>query len=288
MFTTPPRRALGIAARVVPVLGIAVAVTTWLHLPSMRVEPALLGLVCWTVGNYLFCPLRWRAVSSRGHSWGWYTRVYAEGELLGMLTPAHSGAYLWRLRQLTRDGSDRSSAVVEIAADRLSSGLMVLCFALLAGLTLPPRLLPDAALAVGVLAAAAWLTRRWWRPRLQLTSRPDGRAVARATLISGAYQLGYLGFVLGLLAAVGHHVDLLGTASVLGLSQAAGMLPGIHGAGPKEGALAGGLVALGVPLSAALAAVALGAALTWLPAVAVGGVGLALRAVRGARVPITR
>jgi hypothetical protein len=44
--------------------------------------------------------------------------------------------------------------------------------------------------------------------------------------------------------------------------------------------MTGGLVALGMPLSAAVAAVALGAALTWLPAVAVGGSGLAARAWR--------
>ncbi|HEU5034927.1 MAG TPA: lysylphosphatidylglycerol synthase domain-containing protein [Mycobacteriales bacterium] len=269
-----------VAVRVVPLLGIAVAITTWLRLPRMRIEPALLGLVCWTVGNYVFGALRWRAVSTRGQSWRWYVRVFAEGELLGMLTPAHSGAYLWRLRQLTRAGADRGSAVVEIAADRLSSAVMVVVFALLAGFTVPHRLLPDAALGIGVLAAVAWVTRRWWQPRLALAERPDPRAVGRAALLSGVYQLGYLGFVLGLIAAVGHHVDPLATIGILGLSQAAGLIPGIHGAGPREGAMTGGLVALGMPLSAAVAAVALGAALTWLPAVAVGGSGLAARAWR--------
>jgi hypothetical protein len=50
--------------------------------------------------------------------------------------------------------------------------------------------------------------------------------------------------------------------------------------------MTGGLVALGLPLSAAVAAVAavaLGAALTWLPALAVGGSGLAARGLRGRR-----
>jgi uncharacterized membrane protein YbhN (UPF0104 family) len=274
---------LGLLVRVAPVLGIGVAAITWSHLPRMRVEPAMLGLVCWTVGNYMFSPLRWRAVSGRKRSWGWYARVFAEGELLGMLTPAHSGAYLWRMRQLTRDGTERTSAVVEIAADRLSSGVMVLCFAVLAGATLPTHLLPDVGLGLVVMAALVWLTRRWWRPRIALSHRPDARSFARAALLSGAYQLGYLGFVLGLIAAVGHHVDPIGTASVIGLSQAAGMLPGIHGAGPREGAMTGGLVALGLPLTAALAAVALGAALAWVPAVAVGGPGLVARGIRRRR-----
>lgn len=274
------RRPAQVAARVVPLLGIAVAITTWLHLPRMRIEPALLGLVCWTVGNYVFGALRWRAVSTRGQRRLWYLRVFAEGELLGMLTPAHSGAYLWRLRQLTREGADRRSAVVEIAADRVSSGLVVAVFAVLAGLTVPPRLLPDAAVGVAVAGGLAWLTRRWWRPRLLLAERPDRRALLRASCMSAAYQLGYLGFTLGLIAAVGHHLDPLATLGVLGLSQAAGMIPGIHGAGPREGAMTGGLVALGLPLSSALAAVALGAALTWLPAVAVGGGGLLARGWR--------
>ncbi len=274
------RRALVVLVKLVPLLGIAVAVTTWSHLPRMRLEPAMLGLVCWTVGNYLFSPLRWRAVSGRRRGWGWYARVFAEGELLGLLTPAHSGAYIWRVRQLTRDGTDRGSAVVEIAADRLASGVMVLAFAVLAGAALPASLLPDLGLGLVALAGVGFLTRRWWRPQLAAASRPDPRAFARAALLSGAYQLGYLGFMLGLIAAVGHHVDPLATASVLGLSQAAGMVPGIHGAGPREGAMAGGLVALGMPLTAAVAAVALGAALAWLPAVAVGGPALALRGVR--------
>jgi hypothetical protein len=44
--------------------------------------------------------------------------------------------------------------------------------------------------------------------------------------------------------------------------------------------MTGGLVALGLPFSAAFAAVALGAALAWVPAVVVGGGGLAARGLR--------
>ena len=269
--------------RLVPLLGIAAAVATWWRMPHMRVEPALVGLACWTVGNYLICPLRWQSVSTRGRSLAWYARVFAEGELLGMLTPQHAGADLWRIRQLMHAGSDKGAAVVEVAADRLSGGVMIVILGAIAGMTVPAKWWPIAGGVVALVAAAVWLTRRLWRPRLQGVQRPRGWAFVRSAAISALYQLGYLGFILGLVAAVGHQVDPLGTMSVLGLSQAAAMLPGIHGAGPKEGAMAGGLMALGLPLTAAVSAVALGAALTWVPAIVVGGGGLAVRGLRRRR-----
>src|SRR4051794_3726527 len=252
---TPARRSrlrrVGlVAARLVPLLGIGVAVGTWTHLPHMRLQPALIGLGCWTVGNYLFCPLRWKTVSTRGKKWSWYARVYAEGELLGMLTPQHAGADLWRVRQLLSEGSDKSAAVVEVAADRLSGGLIVAVLAVLAGVAVPPVFLP---IVGGVLAAAAltaYLVRRFWLHRVRDVARPRGWALVRAALISGLYQAGYLGFTIGLVAAVGHHVDPIDVASLLGLSQLAGLLPGIHGAGPREGTMTGGAGGARAPPSA--------------------------------------
>lgn len=274
------RRALGLVARLVPLIGIGVAVGTWMHLPHMHLTPALLGLGCWTIGNYLFCPLRWRTVSTRGKPLRWYARVYAEGELLGLLTPQHAGADLWRIRQLVHTGANKRSALAEIAADRLAGGVMVTALAAIAGMSLPSRFWPLAGLAMAVVAGAVFLTRRLWRPQLAQIQRPNGWAFVRGAMISALYQAGYLGFFVGLVAAVGHHASPLGMASVLGISQAAGLLPGVHGAGPREGAMTGGLVALGLPLSAAFAAVALGAALAWVPAVLVGGGGLAVRSLR--------
>lgn len=268
-----------------PVPALVIAVVAWTHLPHWDVRPALLGLASWTIGNYLFCPLRWRAVSTQGRRLRWYSRVYAEGELLGLLTPQHAGADLWRIRQLVAAGADKKSALIEVAADRLAGGVLVVCLALLAGMQLPDVFWP---LVLGVLALAGfmgWVLRRRWLPHLTAAQRPSGRQFARAAAVSAMYQAGYLGFLIGLVAAVGHHLDPVGAISLLGLSQAAGMIPGIHGAGPKEGAMTGGMVAMGVPLSAALAAVALGAALAWVPAVVVGGGGLAARAVRSRRTP---
>src|SRR3954447_2320966 len=191
--TTPSRRRVlrrvgAVLLRVAPVIGLVVAVGTWSHLPKMHLQPALLGLACWTVGNYLFCPLRWRAVSTRGKKWSWYARVYAEGELLGMLTPQHAGADLWRIRQLLHAGSDKSAAVVEVAADRLSGGLIVAVLAVLAGVALPPALLPIAGGALAAVALTAYLVRRLWLHRVRDVARPRGWALVRAALISGLYQ----------------------------------------------------------------------------------------------------
>jgi len=273
-------RWMRLVVRLVPLLGVAAAVVTWMRLPHMELEPALVGLACWTVGNYLICPLRWQSVSTRGRSLAWYARIFAEGELLGMLTPQHAGADLWRIKQLVTAGSDKGAAVVEIAADRLSGGVMIVAIGLIAGMSVPAKWWPLAGAAFALVAATVWFTRRFWHPRVAHVQRPKGWAFVRSAAISALYQLGYLGFILGLVGAVGHHVDPMGTMSVLGLSQAAALLPGIHGAGPKEGAMAGGLVALGLPFTAAVSAVALGAALAWVPAVLVGGGGLAVRGFR--------
>src|SRR5436305_14935085 len=128
---------------------------------------------------------------------------------------------------------------------------------------------------MALVAAAVWFTRKLWHPRVAHVQRPKGWAFVRSAAISALYQLGYLGFILGLVRAVGHHVDPMGTMSVLGLSQAAALLPGIHGAGPKERAMAGWPVALRLPITGAVSAVALGPAPPGVPAVVVGGGGRA-------------
>jgi uncharacterized membrane protein YbhN (UPF0104 family) len=86
-----------------------------------------------------------------------------------------------------------------------------------------------------------------------------------------AYQCAAMSMLLGTTAAVGHAVSPIALFGVFGASQLAGVVPGIHGAGPREGAMVAGLVALGVPLGAAVGAISLGAMLAWVPALLLGG-----------------
>ncbi|MFG1913131.1 hypothetical protein [Kribbella sp. NPDC048928] len=57
----------------------------------------------------------------------------------------------------------------------------------------------------------------------------------------------------------------------------AGVLPGVQGASPRDGALVAGLAALGISWREALGAVALTALLYWIPAILIGGSALLLR-----------
>jgi hypothetical protein len=57
----------------------------------------------------------------------------------------------------------------------------------------------------------------------------------------------------------------------------AGVLPGVHGAEPRDGALVAGLVALGLPAVSAFGAVAIASVVAWGPGLLLGGSGLLLR-----------
>ena len=117
-----------------------------------------------------------------------------------------------------------------------------------------------------------------------LASRPmpPARVVARGLVISVAYQLTIMGLLIGSVAALGETVHPLALLGVFGASQVAGILPGVNGASPREGALVVGLASLGVSWTAALGAVALAAVLAWLPALLLGGVCLGIRRLRPA------
>src|SRR5690349_23678252 len=95
----------------------------------------------WVVGKYVLCPLRWHAISASGQTRRWHLRVYAESELLGMLSPAHSGADLWRAHRLHAVGMDRPSSYAEVGLDRLIGAIALAAFVLLAGAALPPQVL---------------------------------------------------------------------------------------------------------------------------------------------------
>ena len=265
-------------------LVVALAVSVWSmdRVPHASWEPALIGLLPWVVGKYLLCPLRWHALSCSGRTRRWHLRVYAESELLGLASPAHLGADLWRMHKLQHTGMNRPCAVAEVALDRLVGALGLTAFVLVSGATLPREVLvAGLALAAGVLLAA--LVVRRLKPGL-LASRPmpPARVVARGVVISVAYQLTIMGLLIGTVAAMGETVHPLALLGVFGASQVAGILPGVNGASPREGALVVGLASVGVTWQVALGAVALSALLAWVPALLLGGTSFVVRRLRPA------
>jgi len=103
---------------------------------------------------------------------------------------------------------------------------------------------------------------------------PPVRKLAHGLLLSAGYQLSIAALLVGAVGATGHSVSPLAVLGAFGASQLAGAVPGPNGASPRDGALVVALVAAGVPLGAAAAAVTLKAALAWLPALTLGGASL--------------
>ena len=260
----------------------AVAVSLWSfdRVPHAAWLPALLGLLPWAFGKYVLCPLRWHALSVSGKPRRWHLRVYAEAELLGLISPGHAGADIWRVHKLETTGMNRASSVAEAALDRLMGSIGLTLFVVLAGATLPARVLV-ATVGIAVLFLVAALVIRRVRPAL-LADRPLPRpsVAAKAVALSMCYQLTILGMLMGTVAAMGQELNPLQLLGVFGASQVAGIIPGMHGASPREGALVVGLASLGLTWSAAIGAVALAALLAWLPALLLGGGSFAVRRLR--------
>jgi hypothetical protein len=267
-------------SRTVLVIGIAISVLvpalTLPRLPEVSLWPVVLGLAPWVIGKYLLCPLRWRVLTDAGMSRGWHVRAYAESELLGLLTPGHVGADVWRIHRLTRTGLGRGDALVSVGLDRFVGAVGLAVFVGFAGAALPTRMLL-VALGVGALAVVVALVVRRVRPDL-LPSRPlpRPRQLLHALLLSAGYQLTIAGLLLGTVAATGHTVSPLAVLGAFGASQLAAAVPGPNGASPRDAALVLALVALGLPWAAAAGAVALKAAVAWVPALTLGGVSLFL------------
>lgn len=257
------------------VIAVAVPVCTVPRLPQVSVWPLLAGLVPWVIGKYVLCAFRWRALtrSSAQAPAGrtWYLRAHAESELLGLLTPGHVGADLWRIKRLTGASVARGDAVMCVAADRFVGALGLAAFMAFAAPDLPGHVVhwTVGAAAVGLVAALAL---RRWRPRLLPSGPlPPFRAIATAFVLAASYQLTIAGMLLGTIAATGHSLSPLEVLAAFGASQLAAAVPGVNGASPRDGALVVALVAFGVPLVAAAAAVTIRAAIAWLPALALGG-----------------
>jgi glycosyltransferase 2 family protein len=263
------------------VLTLAVPVFTMPHLQRVSPWPLVLGLIPWLVGKYLLCPLRWQALTPHGPDGPlprrWFLRAYAESELLGLLTPGHVGADVWRVHRLTGSGLVRSDALMSVGVDRLVGAVGLAAFVAFAATTLPLRMLL-AAVGFGVVLVVAALVVRRLRPQLLPGGPlPRPKALAVGLALSAAYQLTIAGLLLGTIAATGHTLSPLALLDAFGASQVAAAVPGPNGASPRDGALVLALVSLGLPWVAAAAAVALKAVLAWLPALALGGVSLLLR-----------
>lgn len=273
-------------SRALLVVGVVVSVLvpafTLPRLPAFTLWPVVLGLAPWVIGKYVLCPLRWRVLTDAGLSRRWHLRSYAESELLGLLTPGHVGADLWRIHRLTRAHLGRGDAVLSVGMDRFVGAVGLAAFVAFAGTALPVRMLL-VALGVGAVVVAVALVLRKVRPDLLPTRPlPRPRQLLHAMVLSLGYQVSIAGLLLGTVAATGNTVSPLAVLGAFGASQLAGAVPGPNGASPRDAALVVALAALGVPWTAAAGAVALKAAVAWLPALALGGVSLVLtrRALR--------
>jgi hypothetical protein len=264
------------------VVSVAVPLVTLPRLPAVTWWPLVLGLVPWVVGKYVLCPLRWRALTDASLGRGWHLRAYAESELIGLLTPGHVGADVWRVARLHGTGMGHADAVLSVGADRFVGAVGLIAFVAFAGTSLPTRMLL-VAVAVGAAAVLTVFVVRRLRPSL-LPSRPlpRPRQLAHGLVLSLGYQLSIAGLLLGAVAATGHSISPMAALGAFGASQLAGAVPGPNGASPRDAAHVVAPAALGVPWAPAAAAVALKASLAWLPALTLGGVSLLLfrRAVR--------
>ncbi|TCC08495.1 lysylphosphatidylglycerol synthase domain-containing protein [Kribbella soli] len=263
----------------VAALVVAVALSLWNveRVPHTALLPAVVGLLPFAIGKYLLCPLRWHAISTSGRTRRWHLRAYAESEVLGLISPWHAGADLWRVHRLETIGVRRSSAAAEVALDRFVGAVGLVAAVVITGVTLPVTVIAVAAGAAAAVLVVALVVRR---RRPSLTGRwpwPSPKVFAFGILLSIGYQATILGLLLGSIDAVGGSVPALQLIAVFGASQIAGVLPGVHGASPREGALVAGLASIGVSWTAAFGAVALTALLYWVPALLLGGSCLFLR-----------
>jgi uncharacterized membrane protein YbhN (UPF0104 family) len=210
-------------------------------------------------------------------------RAYAESELLGLATPSHAGADLWRIHRLQAVGMRRSCSVAEVGLDRLVGAIGLTIFVVVSGASLPPQLLVAALSIAAVVALGGFALAKMRPDLLPRRAMPPRRALVRGVLLSMTYQLTIMAMLIGVVHAVGQQVDPLALLGVFGAAQVAGIIPGVHGASPREGALVVGLATLGLPWGAALGAVALLALLAWAPAILLGGGSMVARRIADRR-----
>lgn len=257
----------------------AVGLSLWNvdRVPHTAVLPAVVGLLPFAIGKYVLCPLRWHALSTSGRTRRWHIRAYAESEVLGLISPWHAGADIWRVHRLERTGVRRTAAISEVALDRFVGAVGLIVAVAVCGVTMPPVVLAVALGAAAVVLVVALIVNRR-RPGLaRRWPWPSPKVFGVGVLLSIGYQTTILGLLIGAIHAVGDSVSAMQLVAVFGASQLAGVLPGVHGASPREGALVAGLASIGVSWTAAFGAVALTALLYWIPALLIGGGCLLLR-----------
>jgi hypothetical protein len=262
----------------VVVMALGVSIWSFDRVPHASWEPAFIGLLPWVVGKYLLCPLRWHSLSTAGRSRRWYLRTYAEGELLGLASPGHVGADLWRMHRLHTDAAMvRPCAIAEVALDRLIGALGLTMFVVLAGATLPSQLLVAAVAIAAIVLLLAFVAHRRRPDLLAARPLPSLRVTVKGVSLSIGYQMTIIGLLMGTVGAMGGHPSPVALLGVFGASQVAGIVPGVNGASPRDGALVVGLASLGISWPAAVGAVALTALLAWLPALLLGGGSFVIR-----------
>lgn len=281
-LTSRTALALGVLATLV------IPVATLPQLPRVDLAPALAGLGVWTIGKYLLCAVRWQVLAGGRLSWWWHARVNAESEIFGLVTPGHVGGDVWRARRLARESGSAADAAASVAAERVLAAGAVATITVVVGAGLPVHtlvplgvLLLLAGTALGVVAVA--------RPgTFPMPTLPGPRALVTALALGIAYELTIVAGVYGAVLATGHQPSFLAVLTAFFLSQPAGVVPGMHGASPRDAALVVALAALGIPLVAATGAVALKGLLVWLPALALGGTSLLARGARPVTGPVPR
>jgi hypothetical protein len=270
-------RWLRLASVVVP---LAVSVGLLSRVPRISLLPLLPAVAVWTLGKYVLCPVRWMLVSRNGRGLWWHLRTYAEGELLGLASPAHVGADLWRGSRLVGAGMEPFHAGGVIAVDRLIGAVALVLVGALVGVTLPARTAVPV-FVVGLVAVGLVLIVRRRRPAVG-RAWPGWRAAAAGVGLSLAYQVTAVALLVGAVTATGHRAGPIEVATLYAASQLATLVPGLNGLSAREGALAAALVSTGASWSAALGAVALVAVVAWGPATVLGGSSLLARfVVRG-------
>jgi hypothetical protein len=235
------------------------------------------------IGKYVLCPLRWHALSQSGKTRRWHMRAYAESELLGLATPSHAGADLWRIHRLQAVGMRRACSVAEVGLDRLVGAIGLTIFVVVSGASLPPQLLVAALAIAAVVAVGGFVLAKARPDLLPRRAMPPRRALVRGVLLSMTYQLTIMAMLIGVVHASASRSTRWRSSGVFGACPGRRDHPGRPRRQPTRGRLVVGLATLGLPWGAALGAVALLGTARLGPAILLGGGSMVARRIADRR-----